>query len=507
MKNFKTILGLAASTAMLAVGAQAQQTDPQNLLPPEPAKVTEPLPDYTMLQSRDGAPVSPPERRAAQPAPRGEPPVTLPRPEPRTEPRQPSVAENFGDIAMESGEVVQELPVLVGEWSLPAARQLASFVDGIAAEGLDSQDYGPDVLAAAIAQGEGAALNEIASRTFVWLVEDLRDGRTPMEARKQWFVMDPDADRMPTARLLKDALAKGTIAETLAGLAPVHPDYALLKAELTATPKGQTAKRKLIRANMDRWRWLPQDLGSKYLMTNVPEFRVRLTVRDKIIKSYRTIVGKPGRTATPQLAEMVEGVIFNPTWTVPQSIVVGEGLGARVLGNPGWAKAQGYTATRGENGWVSVVQQPGPRNALGVMKLHMPNRHAIFLHDTPSRGLFANEDRALSHGCIRVENARELAMTMAMLGNMSTKDDIPAIQSEVEAITASGEYTAYEIKNQWPVYIAYFTMARDVDGELTTFEDIYGRDAAVMASFERPRIANRSRVQGEEIIPLEAPGA
>jgi len=178
-----------------------------------------------------------------------------------------------------------------------------------------------------------------------------------------------------------------------------------------------------------------------------------------------------------------------------------------VLGNPGWAKAQGYTATRGENGWVSVVQQPGPRNALGVMKLHMPNRHAIFLHDTPSRGLFANEDRALSHGCIRVENARELAMTMAMLGNMSTKDDIPAIQSEVEAITASGEYTAYEIKNQWPVYIAYFTMARDVDGELTTFEDIYGRDAAVMASFERPRIANRSRVQGEEIIPLEAPGA
>ena len=489
MKNFKMILGLATGTAVLAVSAQAQPSGPQNLLPPEPATVSEPLPDYTQLQTRDGDDDS----RPPQPAPSQAP--------------QPTVADNFGDIEMESGEVVQELPVLIGGWSLPQAQQLASFIDSIAAEGLDPQDYGPDVLAAAIAQGEGAALNNVASRTFVWLVEDLRDGRTPMEGRKQWFVMDPDADRMPTARLLKDALASGTIVETLEGLDPVHPDYALLKDALAETPQGQTSKRKLIRANMDRWRWLPQDLGSKYLMTNVPEFQVRLTVRDKIIKSYRTIVGKPGRTATPQLAEIVEGVIFNPTWTVPQSIVQGEGLGARVLGNPAWAKAQGYTATRGANGWISVVQQPGPRNALGVVKLDMPNRHAIFLHDTPSRGLFASENRALSHGCIRVEDARELAMTMAILGNMKSKDDIPPIQREVEAITASGQYTAYPIENQWPVYITYFTMARDVEGNLTTFKDIYGRDAAVMASFERPRMANRSRIQGEEIIPLEAPGA
>ena len=494
MKNFKTILGLATGTALLAVSAQAQPSGPENLLPPEPATVDEPLPDYTRLQAETGEDDS----RAAQPAP-----VRAPR----AEPRQPTVADNFDDIAMESGEVVQELPVLIGEWSLPQAQQLAGYVAAIAAEGLDPEDYGADVLAAAIAQGEGPALNEIASRTFVWLVEDLRDGRTPMEGRKQWFVMDPDADRMPTARLLKDALANGRIVEALEGLAPVHPDYALLKEALAETPASEASRRKLIRANMDRWRWLPQDLGSKYLMTNVPEFQVRLTVRDKIIKSYRTIVGKPGSTATPQLAEMVEGVIFNPTWTVPQSIVKGEGLGARVLANPGWAKAQGYKATRGENGWITVVQQPGPKNSLGVMKLDMPNRHAIFLHDTPSRGLFANDDRALSHGCIRVEDARELAMTMAMLGNMKTKEDIPAIQSEVQAITSSGVYTAYEIENQWPVYITYFTMARDVDGKLTTFKDIYDRDAAVMASFERPRMANRSRVQGEEIIPLAAPGA
>src|SRR5690606_21893514 len=119
-------------------------------------------------------------------------------------------------------------------------------------------------------------------------------------------------------------------------------DYARLKQELAATPKAETRKRALIRANMDRWRWLSRDLGSQYLITNVPEMQLRLTVNDKIIRTYRTIVGKPGKTATPQLAETVEGVIFNPTWTVPQSIVKGEGLGARLLANPGSARAQGY---------------------------------------------------------------------------------------------------------------------------------------------------------------------
>src|SRR5688572_16733947 len=185
---------------------------------------------------------------------------------------------------------------------------------------------------------------------------------------------------------------------------------------------------------MDRWRWLQRDLGGQYLLTNVPEFQLRLTVNNKIIRSYRTIVGKPGRTATPQLAEIVEGVVFNPTWTVPQSIVKGEGLGARLLANPASARAQGYKVTKGADGYVSVVQQPGKTNSLGLMKLDMPNEHAIFLHDTPARHLFDAENRALSHGCIRTERAQELAITMALLGKGAEKD-------EAVAISLSGEYT------------------------------------------------------------------
>ena len=467
MTGYRSLLGTAMAAALLstgfAAGAQAQDRKPQDLLPPETS--------------------------------------TKPAPKPTSTPRA-SVDQAFQEMSTQSGAVVQPIPSLEGDWDIAQASELLSFIEGIGAEGLTPADYSPGKLKAAIAAGEGDDLNVLASETFVWLVEDLRDGRTPMSARKQWFVVDPDPDRMPTGRVLQTALASGDIAGTLNGLNPVHPDYARLKEELAATPASSATKRKLIRANMDRWRWLAQDLGNKYLLTNVPEYQLRLTVNNRIIKSYRTVVGKPGRTATPQLAEMVEAVIFNPTWTVPQSIVKGEGLGAKVLNNPSWARSAGYKATKGANGWVSVVQQPGPNNSLGLMKLDMPNEHAIFLHDTPSRHLFNQDNRALSHGCIRVQGARELAMTMSMLGNMKTKDDIPAIQAEVTDITTSGKYTRYPMVNQWPVYLTYFTMAQDIDGELRTFKDIYGRDAPVLAALDKPREQNRARKTSEEVVEI-----
>ena len=405
-------------------------------------------------------------------------------------------------VEVTSVPVVQELtlpptPVYpaVMQWPVAHARALLEVVESIDAEGLKPADYEPDGLRAAIEAGAGPQLDDVASRAFTWLVEDLRDGRTPMAARRQWFVVDPDADVIPTGKVMTEALATGDVAGALASVLPTHPDYAALKAELADTPASDTRRQALIRANMDRWRWLQRDLGGQYLLTNVPEFQLRLTVNNRIVRTYRTIVGKPGRTATPQLAETVEGVIFNPTWTVPQSIVKGEGLGARVLGNPGWARANGYVGSRGANGYVSVVQQPGPGNSLGMMKLDMPNPHAIFLHDTPSRNLFANENRALSHGCIRTERALELAMTIAILGQGATRD-------EAVAISTSGEYTRVPVVKSMPVYITYFTMARNIDGELSTFNDLYGRDAPVLASFEAPRVGNRARVTNEEVIEI-----
>lgn len=405
-----------------------------------------------------------------------------------------AVTSSAVPVDMTSEPVVQKFDPVVQKWSLANAQTLATVIEGIASEGLIPADYDLPGLRAQIAAGPGAMLDQEASRRFVWLVEDMRDGRTPMDARKQWFVMDPDADRYRSGAVLKQALADGDIAGALQSVAPLHPDYAALRDELAKAQPG-TKRYKLVQANMDRWRWLPRDLGHQYLITNVPEYQLRLTVNDKIMRTYRTIVGAPGRTATPQLAESVEGVILNPTWTVPQSIVKGEGLGERVLANPSWASSKGYKATKGANGYISVVQGPGPGNALGRMKLDMPNRHAIFFHDTPSRNLFSQSNRALSHGCLRTERATELALTLAILQAGLTADE------GVEML-ASGEYTRVAFTKKIPAYITYFTMATNIDGKMATFNDIYERDDAVLASFEAPRKANRSRVTDEEIIEV-----
>ena len=412
----------------------------------------------------------------------------------------------FGDVSVVSKPVVQDLaasqsfsPDPIMPWPLADAKALLGTIRGIGAHGLIPADYMPGELEAAIATGEGAALNEVASRAFRFLVEDMRDGRTPVKARVQWFAEDPDMDRMPTETLMAEALGSHDIAGTIEGLAPSHPDYAALQGALAATPKAQKERRALIQANMDRWRWLARDLGTAYLITNVPEFQLRLVVRDKNIRTYKTVVGKPGRTATPQLAETVSAVVFNPTWTVPQSIVKGEGLGAKVLGNPGWARANGYSATKGANGWVSVVQQPGPGNALGLMKIDMPNKHAIYFHDTPAKSYFNHDVRAYSHGCIRTERAVELGMTIAMLG-------AGLDASEASAISASREYTKVDMTRTFPAYITYMTFARGIDGQLKKFGDIYGRDKPVLDSFAQPRQAKTAqRVSDEAIIQLDNP--
>ncbi|WP_408591251.1 L,D-transpeptidase family protein, partial [Novosphingobium sp.] len=392
-------------------------------------------------------------------------------------------------------ELPETLPV--AHWQLDDAKALLAAIKGIGAEGLFARDYQPAQLAAAIAAGEGPDLDVLASHLFIWLAEDLRDGRTPMTARIQWFALDPDQDNHPNSALLGQATETHDVAGVLASLTPTHPDYALLKDMLTkAKDPRQIA---MIRANMDRWRWLTRDLGLQYLIINVPEQELRLTVNNKIISSYRAIVGKPGKTATPQLAETVKNVVFNPTWTVPQSIVVGEGLGARLIGNPRQAKREGYVATKAADGTITVVQQPGDTNSLGRVKIDMPNEHAIYIHDTPNRNLFALPARALSHGCIRAERATELAMTMAILGA-----ELPP-ETAVE-YNLSGKYTKVPMTKPWAVYIAYFTVARDVNGLMRSFPDIYSRDAPVIASFAKPReLHTTQRKSNEAIIKLDNP--
>lgn len=387
----------------------------------------------------------------------------------------------------------------VQAWTIADAQSLLAVIKTIDTEGLFPADYKPDLLAAAIAAGTGPALDEAASRSFDWLAEDLRDGRTPMDSRIQWFAVDTDVDAHPTHEILGRALATHDVAGVLAGLDPTYADYAALKDALAATPRADKARRDMIRINMDRWRWLPRELGQVYLLTNIPEFQLRFNVGGKIIKTYRTVVGKPGRTATPQLAEKVQAVVFNPTWTVPQSIVKGENLGAKLLANPASAARQGYKVTKSESGMVTVVQQPGDKNSLGRMKIDMPNPHAIYLHDTPAKALFETPVRAYSHGCIRTQDALKLGMTIAMVRGDMTAD-------EASELYHSLKYKRVVMKEATPVYLTYTTMGLNVDGQMATFKDIYDRDAPVLTSFRAPRVLHTTqRVSTQEVIVADDP--
>ncbi len=444
------------------------------------------------------APVITPARVATPTAP-APAPATRPAPDSGREPTDllPPAPEQQADQPMAEPAVVE--PIM--HWPAADARALLAVIGGIGAQGLAPADYKPAALQAAITAGEGPALDELASKSFAWLAEDLRDGRTPMDDRIQWFAVDKDVDVNPTDAIMARALASHDIAGTLAALDPTYPDYAVLKEALATTSRADGKTRALIRVNMDRWRWFSRDLGEYYLMTNVPEFQLRLVRKDRIVRTYKTIVGKPGKTATPQLAEQVQAVVFNPTWTVPQSIVKGEGLGVKLAANPAKAKRQGYAVTKAASGMITVVQQPGPKNSLGLVKIDMPNPHAIYLHDTPARALFETPMRAYSHGCIRTERALELGMMLAILKAGKTPE-------EVTAISQTGKYTRVPLTSPMPVYVGYFTMAKDISDQLITWPDLYGRDAPVLASFAQPRQPKTgARTIKEKVEAIEAPGA
>ena len=467
-----------AALSVVAISPALAQTAPQNLLPPV-VSAPRPLPKPAK---------TPPAKALAQPVAQPVPAATA-TPEPLPQP-QPSPSISPSPVVPKLGPQPMLEPVM--HWSVADAAQLLRAINTIDAEGLFPADYQPDDLQTAMAAGEGQALDAQASRSFDWLVEDLRDGRTPFSARVQWFAVDPDQDVTPTAALLAEATGGHDIAGVLARLDPTHPDFVALKAALASVlPKSARADE--IRVNMERWRWLPRDLGEIYLYVNVPAFEVRLMRGSRIVRTYRAIVGKRGETATPQLAEKVEAVVFNPTWTIPQSIISKEHWTAAK------ARARGFKAVESSNGSLTVIQPPGDKNSLGRMKIDMPNPHAIYLHDTPGKGLFNATVRDFSHGCIRTERAVELGMTMAMMGAHMTPDDAVKLASTTD-------YKRVPMTRTFPVYISYFTMATDDTGKLTTYADIYGRDAPVVASLHAARAPHTTqRTSGEKVVKVVDP--
>lgn len=359
-------------------------------------------------------------------------------------------------------------------WSRKTAAELLAYVERIGSEGLDPAAYAPDRLRAAMDGGDRAVLDETAGGIFLRLTSDLNGGYVRSDKRPGWHMEGNPFNGHDQQRLLTEATSRG-VAPVLNGLLPTHPQYVGLRRALASTPAGDEARRDLIRANMERWRWMPRNLGARHVLVNVPAFTAAIVDGGEVTARHRTIVGKPG-TPTPQLSASVRAITFNPWWNVPQSII------------PELGKMKGYEVKRAQDGTLIVRQPPGPANSLGRVKLEMPNDHAIYLHDTPAQGLFAKESRAFSHGCIRTQSVRDFAaVLLAPTGQWD--------RAAIDRAVAAGKTVQADLAEPVPVYIAYFTAAATADGDIVTYRDIYGRDAPVRQAL------NRTSASAETLAP------
>ena len=339
-------------------------------------------------------------------------------------------------------------------WTGRDLADLQAAVSDAGAEGLAGYD------ADAVRQLVPGDLTDVlADMTAVKLARDYTEGSAAIRADPSWHFTRPAVDYRAW---LDAALARHDLRASFADLLPKTQSYVALRRAFAACRQPATCDR--IAINLDRLRALPRDRGARYLWVNVPAFRLDLIENGRAISSHRIIVGKPG-SQTPSFQAKVTGVTINPWWNVPCSIV-DESVGKLVTGNPAEAARRGYVASRDAKGKLVVRQRPGPNNALGQIKLEMPNPFDVYIHDTPSKNLFADQRRAFSHGCIRTEDPQSLAISV--LGAQS--------EETVNLLLATGVTRTLALPTPLPVYVVYMTAEAGPDGQVLEYPDIYKRD-------------------------------
>jgi murein L,D-transpeptidase YcbB/YkuD len=374
-----------------------------------------------------------------------------------------------------------------GGWT-PQARGVFERLQKAAEDGLDlrawrvfSLDAGPD---SALAAGEVALAQAVAAYAF-----QASGGRIEPARMSKMIGRQPDV--APAGRVLEETAKAADADAQLASYNPQQPDYRALREKLAALREspgpmllaaretGRDSRRRAndarapmaaavtkaaqeadLLTNMEFWRWMPRDLGTDRIMVNLPEFTARLYRGDKLAATHRIIIGKPN-TPTPLFSDRMEYLVVNPVWYVPQSIIRNE-WGGRAL--------RGFDVVY-QHGMMFARQPPGERNALGRLKFIFPNTYSVYMHDTPSRHLFAQAKRAYSHGCMRVD--QPAAWAVAVLGpeNGWTEQRIQKMYGRSER--------RVNLPAPLPVHIGYFTRAVDENGQLHAYDDVYGYAAEV----------------------------
>ena len=314
----------------------------------------------------------------------------------------------------------------------------------------------------------------------------------PEDLDPQWHAAPRDADLAAT---LQHAIDGDGIEPSLAHLAPAAPQYAGLRDQLQryrgmaargATDDGGVpiAQRvDQIAINMDRWRWLPGDLGARYLIVNIPAYRLDAVENGRSVLGMKVVVGKR-ENPTPVLADKMTSIVFSPYWNIPPDIVTKETL-PHVLNDPAYLERNNIEVVRASNDatpvdaaridWQSSEasglrfrQKPGAGNSLGLVKFIFPNHFNVYLHDTPAQALFERIERDFSHGCVRVERPMDLAKYVLR--------DLPSwTEDKIAEAMHAGTERSVALKDPLPVYLAYFT-AWEENGSARFADDVYGYD-------------------------------
>jgi murein L,D-transpeptidase YcbB/YkuD len=227
-----------------------------------------------------------------------------------------------------------------------------------------------------------------------------------------------------------------------------------------------------IGANMERWRWLPRNLGATYVMVNIPDYTLKVVHDGRRVWATKIVAGKP-QTPTPLVSAPMQNIIVNPSWYVPQSIIQNELL-PLYASDPNIFDRMGLEVKKGADGHINVVQPPGAANALGRIKFAFPNRFQVYLHDTPEKKLFSYQRRAFSHGCMRVEDPTkfgEIMMSLAMAGPTPNEHQLQRMFGQEEK--------TFALQKQPMVHLTYQTVFVDDAGKLHVDEDLYGFDARI----------------------------
>ena len=238
--------------------------------------------------------------------------------------------------------------------------------------------------------------------------------------------------------------------------------------------------------NMERWRWLPRQLGAPslgnaYVILNIPDYTLKVMQNGAPVWTTKVVTGKPGVHATPLLTETMKFITVNPTWNVPPSIIYNEYLPA-LQQDPTVLERMGLKLERASDGSIHISQPPGEANALGRIRFNFPNKFLVYQHDTPDKNLFAKEERAFSHGCMRVQNPDQYAATLLNI-------TMPNERYTPDKIRSMYGHSEIDIKfpTPIPVNITYQTAFVDEAGKLQIRKDVYGRDATMLALLKNSR--------------------